>query len=230
VLGGYLTAVDSALVVGGDVVGPQRPVSPAWPRKPGPPLSGLARYAVGVPPVARVVAGTPAQNRVLDWLNFLTHVADRVPRGYWVHVFADNLLTHLHPAVPAWLADHPEVVVHLVPAGRPLPRWFLPPSGWVRPRLPPAVTSRSLQTYPMVRHLQARGKLRLPRNRVAEITTVRAAVAVLRPRSVRWRSPSFWMASKPTVRFCCGNPRWNLPPDPWGWGTRPITEPPPASR
>jgi AraC-like DNA-binding protein len=231
VLGGYLTAVDSALVVGGNAVGPHRPTPPAWPsRDGGRPPAGPARYGVGVPPVARVVTGTAAQNRVIDWLQFLAHVAARVPRGCWVHVFSDNLLTYLHPAVPAWIAAHPQVVVHLVAADRTLPRWFLPTlQGWVRPRLPPAKpTPPILQTYPkwFVRLLQTRGKLRLPRNRVAEITTVRAAVAVLRPRSVRWRSPSFWMASKPLVRFCVGNPRWRLPPDPWGWGPRPGTGPP----
>ena len=205
VLGGYLTAVDSALVVGGDVVGPQRIVSPAWPRTPGPPPAGLARYAVRLPPVARVVAGSPAQNRVIDWLNFLTHVADRVPRGYWVHVFADNPLTHLHPAVPAWLADHPEVVVHLVPAGRPLPRWFLPTlHGWIGPQVSPT--------------------------RLATITTLRAAVTDLRPRSVHHRSPAAWMAGKRTVRLCCGNPRWRLPPEPWGWGARPKTRARSSSR
>ena len=205
VLGGYLTAMDSALVVGGDVVGPQRPGSPTWPRAPGPAPAGLARYAVRVPPVARVVAGTPAQNRVIDWLNFLTHVADRVPRGYWVHVFADNLLTHLHPAVPAWLADHPEVVVHLVPAGRPLPRWFLPTlHAWIGPQVSPT--------------------------QLAEMTSLRAAVAVLQPRSVRQRSPSVWMASKLRVRLCCGNPRWRLPPEPWGWGARPKTRARSSSR
>jgi transposase len=205
VLGGYLTEVDTALVVGGDVVGPNRPVPPAWPRKPGPPPTPLARYAVRVPPVIRVLPGTPVQNRVIDWLQFLAYVAARVPRGYWVHVFADNRVTHLHPAVPAWLTTHPQVVVHLVPADRPLPRWFLRRlREWVGPRL--------------------------PRNRVAEITTVRAAVAVLRPRSVRRRRPSFWMATKSLVRFWCGSPRWHLPPDPWGWGPRPKTWPPPASR
>ena len=223
VLGGYLTEVDSALVVGGDVVHPHRPDPPAWPpRTRGPRPPGLARYAVAVPPVARVVAGSAADNRVLDWLQFLTYVVARVPRGYWVHVVADNAVTHQHPAVPAWLARHPQVVVHLVGRDRPLPRWFLAVlQQWVRPHLPPPPPPVP-QTLPkwLVRLLQERGTLRLPRNRLAEITSLRAAIGVLRPRSVRRRSPSFWMASKPFVR-CCGNPRWGLPPDPWGWGPAP---------
>ena len=128
VLGGYLTAVDSALVVGGDAVGPHRPTRrPGLPRR-GRPPAGPARYGVGVPPVARVVPGTAAQNRVIDWLQFLAHVAARVPRGCWVHVFSDNLLTYLHPAVPAWIAAHPQVVVHLVAADRPCPAGSSRPS------------------------------------------------------------------------------------------------------
>lgn len=190
VLGGYLTEVDSALVVGGDVVHPNRPDPPVWPlRTRGRPPAGLGRYAVTVPPVARIVAGTAAQNRVIDWLHFLERVAARVPRGYWVHVFADNLLTHQHPAVPAWLAHHPQVVVHLLPVDPPLARWAVDMlHRWVGLRVPP--------------------------HQLSQITRLRAAVAVLRPRSVRQRSPAVWMAGKPVVRLCCGNPRWRLPPDP----------------
>ncbi len=197
VLGGYLTSLDSALVVGGDVVGPQRPVPPPEPRRPGErPPSVPARYAIPLLPLARVVAGFPEQNRVLDWLQFLQYVAARIARGWWVHVFADNWVTHLHPAVQAWLARHPQVVLHLLPADDSLPRWFRPAlQRWVGLRIPP--------------------------NRRAQIRSLRAAVAVLRPRSVRWRTPSYWMDSKWVVRLCCGNPRWHQPPDPWGLGPRP---------
>ena len=196
VLGGYLTPLDSALVVGGDVVGPQRPVSPSLPRSPLQPPSVPARYAVPLPPVARVVVGSPEQNRVRDWLLFLQYVAARIPRGFWVHVFADNWVTHLHPAVPAWLARHPQVVLHLLPADASLPRWFLPAlQRWVGLGIPP--------------------------NRRDQIRSLRAAVAVLQPRSARRRNPSFWMATKSLVRFLCGNPRWHQPPDPWGLGPRP---------
>jgi AraC-like DNA-binding protein len=197
VLGGYLTSLDSALVVGGDVVGPQRPVPPPEPRRPGErPPSVPARYEVPLPPPARVVAGSPEQNRVRDWLLFLQYVAARIPRGFWVHVFADNWVTHLHPAVPAWLARHPQVVLHLLPADASLPRWFLPAlQRWVGLGIPP--------------------------NRRDQIRSLRAAVAVLQPRSARRRNPSFWMATKSLVRFLCGNPRWHQPPDPWGLGPRP---------
>ncbi len=228
VLGGYLTDLDSALVVGGDVVGPNRPAPPAEPRRPGErPPAVPARYAVPLPPPARVVAGSAAENRVPDWLRFLTHVAARIPRGYWVHVFADNWVTHLHPAVPAWLAHHPQVVLHLLPADDALPRWFLPAlQQWVSPKLPPAHTAPPIvQALPqrMRQLLQQYRSLRSPARRREQIRSLRAAVAVLRPRSVRKRSPSFWMASKRVVRYCCGNPRWHLPPNPWGLGPRPGT-------
>jgi transposase len=220
VLGGYLTPLDSALVLGGDVVGPHQPAPLRLPRHPpGLPPGVPARYAVRLPPPARVVPGSPEENRVPDWLRFLRHVAARVPRRLWVHLFADNLVTHLHPAVPAWLARHPRVVLHLVPADRPLPRWFHEAlQQWVAPPRPP-----SLQALPrwMVRLLQQRGGLRIPRPRT--VPSLRAAVELLRPRSARWRSPSFWMASRNVVRLCAGNPRWNLPPDPGGWGPRPET-------
>ncbi len=227
VLGGYLTSLDSALVVGGDVVSPQRPVPPPEPRRPGErPPSVPARYAVPLPPVVRVVLGSPEQNRVRDWLQFLQYVAARIPRGRWVHVFADNWVTHLHPAVPAWLACHPQVVLHLLPADASLPRWFLPAlQRWVGPRLPPerplTPGLRSLlKDTKLMRVLQARG-IRIPLNRRAQIRSLRAAVAVLQPRSARRRNPSFWMATKSLVRFLCGNPRWHQPPDPWGLGPRP---------
>ncbi|MEI8191992.1 MAG: helix-turn-helix domain-containing protein, partial [candidate division NC10 bacterium] len=138
VLGGYFTPLDSALVVGGDVVGPQRPVPPALPRSPLRPPSVPARYAAVLPPPVRVVPGSPEQNRVPDWLQFLAHVAARVPRGWWVHLFADNVVTHQHPAVPAWFAQHPQVVLHLLPADDSLPCWFLPAlQQWVDLRVPP---------------------------------------------------------------------------------------------
>ena len=230
VLGGYCTALDSALVVGGDAVGRHRPAPPAVGPAATRPLAGPARYAVLLPPPVRVVAGTAAQNRVPDWLQFLAYVAARVPRGWWVHLFADNLVTHLHPAVPAWFARHPEVVLHLVPAGDALPRWFLPTlQRWVTARLPPdPPPSPILQALPkkMLQVLQARGGLRIPPTRLAQIRSLRAAVAVLRPRAVRQRRPSFWMASRGVVRAFAGDPRWHLPPDPWGWGPRPGKGPP----
>lgn len=205
VLGGYLTALDSAVVVGGDVVGPQRPGPPAGPRSPRRAPGVPARYAVELPPPLRVVPGSPEENRVPDWLSFLAHVAARVPRGWWVHLFADNVVTHLHPAVPAWFAQHPQVVLHLLPAGDALPRWFLPA-------------------------LQRWGALRSPPNPPAPLRSLRAAVTRLQPRSVRHRRPASWMASKGVVKLCCGNPRWHLPPDPWGWGPRPKTASPPRPR
>jgi hypothetical protein len=155
------------------VVGPQRPVPPPWPRSPLRPPSVPARYDVQLPPLARVVPGSPAQNRVPDWLQFLQYVAARIPRGWWVHLFADNWVTHLHPAVPAWLARHPQVVLHLLPADDSLPRWFRPAlQQWVGPRLPPERPLppglRSL-SKDLVRRLQARGTLRIRPNRRAPI-------------------------------------------------------------
>ncbi|HSB79850.1 MAG TPA: helix-turn-helix domain-containing protein [Candidatus Methylomirabilis sp.] len=224
VLGGYLTPLDSALVVGGDVVGPEHPAPCPTPRRPGDPPSPVpARYALPVPPPARVIVGSPAQNRVPDYLRFLDHVAARVPREFWVHIVADNLVTHLHPAVPAWFADHPEVVLHLLPADDALPRWFLPIlQQWVGARLPPAPPLPPIlrkQPKWLLQDLQARGRLRLPPNPRAEIRTLRAAVEVFRPRSIREQNLTYWMVSKQIVKYTCGNPKWHLPLDPRGWGS-----------
>jgi homeodomain-containing protein len=219
VLGGYLSPLDSALVVGGDAVGPHQPKALPAPRRPGErPPSVPARYTVVLPPPVRVVAGSPKQNRVPGWLQFLNHVAAQVPPGLWVHLFADNLVTHQHPAVAAWFAEHPEVVLHLVPTGDAHPRWFLRALQlWAGDRVPPAPPlPPNLRRLPkkMLQLLQEQGGLRLPRDRRAAIRTLRAAVTALRPRARRQRDPDFWMLPRLEVPYACGNPRWYLPPDP----------------
>jgi len=148
-------------------------------------------------------------NRLVDWLQFLDRVAARVPRDRWVHVLADMADLHGHPEVATWLARHARVVVHLVPAGRPLPPWVrrvlqdwleqAPP----RPRLPRTVPPA------VVRRLEREGLLPSP----PPVTALRAAVARLCPRSARRREPACWMASRALVRVLVGNPRWHLPPD-----------------
>ena len=181
VLGGYLTPWESALVLGGDAVGDHRPAPPPAPPAPG----GPARYAGRLPPLLRTIGGPPEVNRVFDWLQFLRHVAARVPRDRWVHVVVDSCVPLVHPGVHAWAARHARVVLHWVPATR-LPRWFqLALQAWVDKRQP-----------------------------ARPVASLRAAVAHLRPRSARWRTPSVWMASKGHVRMCAGNPEWRLPPEP----------------
>ena len=208
VLGGYLTAWDSALVVGGDAVHPHRPAPPARPPRPN--VQGVpARYACALPALVRQLGGPPETNRLGDWLQFLKHVAARVPRDRWVHVLADTADLHAHPAVATWLARHARVVLHLVPAGRPLPPWFHRAlQGWVdqapaRPRLPRTVSPE------MVRRLERDRLLPSP----PPVTALRAAVARLCPRSAQRRDPASWMASRALVPALVGNPRWHQSPD-----------------
>ncbi len=210
ILGGYLTDWESALVLGGDAVGPHRPTPPA--PLPRPNLRGVpARYAVNVASVARWVAGPPGANRLIDWLQFLAHVAARVPRDRWVHVLADNAELHVHPAVWAWLAAHPRVVLHLVPADQPLPRWFqVALQQLVDQEHRPAPLPSPLRALPQWARQSLRERGLVPQPRVVSL---RDAVTRLCRRSARRRTPSYWMDSKATVRVLTGNPRSHLLPD-----------------
>jgi hypothetical protein len=54
------------------------------------------------------------QHRHREFLTFLKQVATAYPRRQ-LHVVVDNLATHKHPTVGAWLAKHSRVQLHFTP-------------------------------------------------------------------------------------------------------------------
>jgi transposase len=63
----------------------------------------------------RVTDACTGQHRHQEFLAFLRQVAAAYPRRE-LHVVVDNLSTHNHPGVRAWLARHPRVQLHFTPA------------------------------------------------------------------------------------------------------------------
>ena len=62
----------------------------------------------------KVTEACTDRHRHQEFLAFLKQVAAAYPRRQ-LHVVVDNLATHKHPAVRAWLARHPRVQLHLTP-------------------------------------------------------------------------------------------------------------------
>jgi transposase len=50
-----------------------------------------------------------------DWLKFLRLIDKSTPRSKQVHLIADNLATHKHPAVRRWLSRHKRFHMHFTP-------------------------------------------------------------------------------------------------------------------
>ena len=50
-----------------------------------------------------------------EWLKFLRKIDRETPKGKTLHLIADNYATHKHPAVQAWLAEHPRFNMHFTP-------------------------------------------------------------------------------------------------------------------
>jgi transposase len=62
----------------------------------------------------RVTDACTDRHRHQEFLGFLMQVAAACPRRE-LHVVVDNLSTHKHPAVRAWLERHPRVQLHVTP-------------------------------------------------------------------------------------------------------------------
>jgi transposase len=62
----------------------------------------------------RVTEACTDRHRHQEFLAFLKQVAAAYPRRQ-LHVVVDNLATHNHPAVRAWLARHPRITLHFTP-------------------------------------------------------------------------------------------------------------------
>src|SRR4051812_25911705 len=58
------------------------------------------------------------RHRHQEFLAFLQQVAAAYPRRQ-LHVVVDNLATHKHPTVRAWLERHPRVTLHFTPTSGP---------------------------------------------------------------------------------------------------------------
>jgi transposase len=55
------------------------------------------------------------RHRHEEFIRFLNVVERAIPAGKVIHAILDNYATHKHPAVLAWLADHPRWVSHFTP-------------------------------------------------------------------------------------------------------------------
>lgn len=65
----------------------------------------------------KILSTTAERHTHLEWLAFLKKVHRQTPPELALHLIVDNYATHKHPAVVAWLANHPRVHVHFTPTG-----------------------------------------------------------------------------------------------------------------
>jgi hypothetical protein len=79
-------------------------------------LSGTVwcRIVARVGPESALTEACTDRHRHQEFGAFLRQVAAAYPRRE-LHVVVDNLSTHKHPAVRAWLARHPRVQLHFTP-------------------------------------------------------------------------------------------------------------------
>jgi len=63
----------------------------------------------------KVIGQCTRHHRHQDFIRFLNALDARIPRRKAVHVVLDNYATHKHPAVLAWLANHPRWTFHFTP-------------------------------------------------------------------------------------------------------------------
>jgi len=68
------------------------------------------------------------KHRHEEFLKFLRTIDREVPKTLAVHMILDNYATHKHPAVKAWMADHPRFHLHFTPTSSSwlnlVERWF----------------------------------------------------------------------------------------------------------
>ena len=63
-----------------------------------------------------VIAQCKPKHRHQEYLNFLKHVEENVPKKLDIHAIVDNYATHSHPAVKRWLAMHKRWHIHYTPS------------------------------------------------------------------------------------------------------------------
>ncbi|MCI0574184.1 MAG: IS630 family transposase [Myxococcaceae bacterium] len=75
-----------------------------------------------------VLAQCHRRHRHQEFLRFLAHIEQAVPRALDVHLILDNYATHKHPKVRAWLARRPRYHLHFTPTYaswlNQVERWF----------------------------------------------------------------------------------------------------------
>src|SRR4029450_587392 len=62
----------------------------------------------------KVTDACSPRHRHEEFLSFLKQVAKAYPRRK-LHIVVDNYATHKHPAIQAWLAKHPRIILHFTP-------------------------------------------------------------------------------------------------------------------
>ena len=97
--------------------------APTLPVRPGHPAAASSDYlrhgtttlfAALEVATGKVTEACTERHRHQEFLAFLRQVAAAYPRRE-LHVVVDNLSTHSHPAVRAWLERHPRVTLHFTP-------------------------------------------------------------------------------------------------------------------
>jgi len=76
----------------------------------------------------KVFTACKPRHRHQEFLSFLRHLEQNVPRAYEVHLIVDNYATHKHPKVRTWLAQRPRYQMHYTPTYsswlNQVERWF----------------------------------------------------------------------------------------------------------
>ena len=63
----------------------------------------------------KLITRTEARHTHVEWLRFLKQIERETPKGFDIHLIADNYATHKHPKVKAWLARRPRFKMHFTP-------------------------------------------------------------------------------------------------------------------
>jgi transposase len=63
----------------------------------------------------KVIGRCVPRHRHQEFIRFISTVERSVPAGKVIHAILDNYAAHKHPAVLAWLADHPRWTFHFTP-------------------------------------------------------------------------------------------------------------------
>ncbi len=111
IVGLYLDPPDRALVLSVDEKSQIQALDrtqPGLPLKKG--RAGTMTHDYGT-----VIGHCAKRHRHQEFIRFLGVIDQRTPADLDLHLVADNYATHKHPAVKAWLAQHPRFHLHFTP-------------------------------------------------------------------------------------------------------------------